>query len=471
MRSGRAPGVLSAPNEGLLVTSDTKEGKVIKTLADLRAVEQDALKEWDAALEDFEAATTSEDRKVADKRLKAAQAAHGTATSACQRKEAVEEARRGLPVKPAESIRVASEPHTYEARSGTSFFIDQYRATKGDAGAQDRLQRHMKEMVTDGIATDPESRAIAEGAGAGGELVAPMYLQDQFLPLARAARPYADAMQTIPLPPNTNSVSIPRLVTGAATATQLDLGAVQSTDITTGLLTFPVITVAGQQDLARQLLDRSMPGVDQVLFADLVADYNTKVDVQSLNGSGTGGNAKGVLQVAGVNTSATTAATVANVYAKIADVIQQIHSTRFLPPSAIFMHPRRWGWLLAQSDTAGRPLVVPNAGGPMNVIGNLERVASQMIVGQMLGLPVITDASIPTTLGAGTNEDRIIVQRVEDAWLAEDSPVKTRVFEEVLSGTLAIRVQVFNYLALTHERYNKSIGVVTGVGLVTPTFP
>jgi hypothetical protein len=53
--------------------------------------------------------------------------------------------------------------------------------------------------------------------------------------------------------------------------------------------------------------------------------------------------------VTGINsvTYTTSTPTVAGVYSKVADGIRQVHEGIFLPPSAIFMHPRRWAWFLA----------------------------------------------------------------------------------------------------------------------------
>ncbi|MGO9103064.1 MAG: hypothetical protein ACLP9Y_27855, partial [Mycobacterium sp.] len=66
--------------------------------------------------------------------------------------------------------------------------------------------------------------------------------------------------------------------------------------------------------------------------------------------------------------------------AVIAGGIQLIHTSRFLPPTAIFMHPRRWGWLLSLLDDNQRPLFIPQANGLFNAAGILERVESQQIV-------------------------------------------------------------------------------------------
>jgi hypothetical protein len=100
-------------------------------------------------------------------------------------------------------------------------------------------------------------------------------------------------------------------------------------------------------------------------------------------------------------------------------------------------------------------------------------VESQQVVGSMHGLPVVTDASIPTTWtagapGAGT-EDAIIVMRASDLVLWE-SPIKTRVLPDVGSGTLTVRLQVYGYVAFTAARQPKSLSVIGGTGLVAPTF-
>ena len=43
-------------------------------------------------------------------------------------------------------------------------------------------------------------------------------------------------------------------------------------------------------------------------------------------------------------------------------------------------------------------------------------------------------------------------------------------FEEVLSGTLQVRILVFGYYAFTFARYAKANSIISGAGLVTPTF-
>jgi hypothetical protein len=130
------------------------------------------------------------------------------------------------------------------------------------------------------------------------------------------------------------------------------------------------------------------------------------------------------------------------------------------------MHPRRWGWFLSLLDGQQRPLFLPAANGPMNVAGVLSDVASQQVVGQMHGLPVVTDPNIATTSGGGT-EDIIYVLRASDIVLWE-SGIRARVLPEVKAQNLTVLLQIYNYLAFSAARYPASIVEITG--LTAPTF-
>jgi HK97 family phage major capsid protein len=365
-------------------------------------------------------------------------------------------------------INVRREPLTYEMGGRHSFFRDVWSTMTqpGAAGPSERLKRHMHEMAV-------EQRDISSTDGAGGDFVPPLWMMNEWIALARASRPLGNIVRRFPLPQGTDSINLPRVSTGAAVAIQTaDNAAVQETDVTTGSLSIPVVTIAGQQDVSRQLLERSQPGIDQILFSDLAADYATKLDVQLISGSGSSGQIKGVLTASGTIAVTYTDATptVGELYSKIADAAQQMYTQRFAAPTAMIMHPRRWAWFLAAVDTQNRPLVVPNANNPMNAMGTFSGQAAEGPVGSIQGIPVYLDASIPTNLGAGTNEDRIIITRVEDLYLFEDGAPRTRVFEEVLSATLTVRLQVYGYAAFTAERYGKSTAIIAGTGLIAPTF-
>ena len=375
------------------------------------------------------------------------------------------------------------EPRTYTARSDakgeTSFFRDAYNSQfRGDINASSRLQRHAREVQVEGEMTE---RATTTGSFAG--LVVPQYLVDQAALLQRAGRPFANTVTHMQLPEQGMSFQVPRGTTGASVAVQAaENTSVSSTDEVWGNLTVNVATVAGQQDVSRQSLERGTPGIDQLIYMDLAGAYGVGVDAQVLSGSGSSGQVLGVLNTAGVNqaTAFTAAATPTTLYSKFAGQVNAIETTRFLAPDHCAMHPRRWNWLISQVDSQGRPLAVPNPNGPFNAIGTVnvpQDTPSATAVGTFQGLPVITDASIPGNVGTGP-EDQIIVYRAADLILWEDGdgmPKELR-FEQTLGNQLTVKLVIYGYIAFTAGRYPTAVGIVggnagtAGFGLAAPSF-
>lgn len=374
-------------------------------------------------------------------------------------------------------VKVGNEPVTYRRNGPHSLFTDLFRVTANPgmhAAAAERLARHQREMEfhralkTGDLPADAKFD-LSSTDSAGGYLVAPLWLQEQFVTLARAGRVTADTLGPRPLPPNTDSINLPRMSTGTAVANQSDGGGVQETDAVFDTIAGDVKTVAGMQDVSQQLVDRGVPGIDEVIFADLAKALAVNLDTAVIN-SATSNNL-GLLQVSGINSITFTSATptVALLYPKLADAIRQVHENVFVPPTAIFMHPRRWAFILAGLDGQNRPLITPYA--PQNAAGDFGGVVSQGLVGSVQGVNVYTDPNIPTTLGASTNEDRIIVVAADECFLYEEgSGPFLETFRDVGSGTLTVRFRLHQYWAQINSRRPKAISVVSGTGLVSPTF-
>lgn len=364
------------------------------------------------------------------------------------------------------STKIVSEPRTYTPESNNSFIRDAFNAqVKGDFSAQERLARHMKEESV-------ERRDVDTGNFTG--LVVPQYLVDLAAPLARAGRPTADfATTTRPLPPAGMTLNISRMTTGTSTAVQETQNTnVSETDADDTLLTVDVRTIAGQQDLSRQVIERGT-GVDSFVLADLIRSWHTTLDAQVLNGTGSNGQMKGI-RTSGGNavTFTSTAPTVALLYPKLADALQKVQSNVFTTPTHWIMHPRRLAFLLAATDTAGRPVVVPTANMPQNAVGVGNGVAQYGNAGyQLLGLPIITDANVGTTYGAATNQDEIYLvdAREMHLWEQPGSPFTLR-FDATAPGSLTIKTVVYGYAAFTAERYPAAASIISGTGLVAPSF-
>jgi hypothetical protein len=287
-----------------------------------------------------------------------------------------------------------------------------------------------------------ETRDLTTTATAGGGFVPPQYLGELFAALPRASRPFADVVPTRPLPATGMAITIPRITTGTSVAVMTSENAsVNEVDIVEATISVPVRTIAGQQDVSQQLLDRTDPSIDSIIFQDLRNAYDASLDTQLLAGTGSSGQALGIRAVSSVNTVSYTdgSPTAAELVPKIYDAIQKVETTRYQPADTIVMHPRRAAWLASNLSSTF----------PLFQLGSLVQAAGTQDNGMLRsfsGLRVVLDASIGSTYGAGTNEDEIYVLRAADLILME-GPLQARVLSEVLSGTLTVRIQLFGYVA------------------------
>jgi HK97 family phage major capsid protein len=238
---------------------------------------------------------------------------------------------------------VKSEARTYSPNSEASFVADAYAAQfNNDFSAKDRLARHMNEEKI-------ERRDVTSANFAG--LVVPQFLTDLAAPFARAGRPFLDVARKHQLPASGLTISISKVTTGSATAVQTEGAAVQETNMDDTKLDVSVVTVAGQQNVSRQALERGT-GIDSLVMADLVSAYNTNLDSLFVTTSAT--SLTNVISQVVTYTDASP--TVAELYPKLLDAVQRIQTNYFGGPNFILMHPRRLAWILAALDTTNRPL-------------------------------------------------------------------------------------------------------------------
>jgi HK97 family phage major capsid protein len=335
-----------------------------------------------------------------------------------------------------------------------------------DGESRARLASHAQQVIDHPAFM--EHRDLSRVDGQGGYAVPPAWLMNQYVELARPGRAFANVCQRQPLPGGTDSINIPKILTGTAVGVQTaDNQPVVDVDLTDTFINAPVRTISGQQAVAIQLIDQSPIAFDDLVFRDLVAAHAAQTDQQVIGGSGANGQVLGVQLTPGITTIAVSAIDIQGVYSAIANAVQTIHSTRFLPPEVIVMHPRRWGWFLSLLDASQRPLFLGTANAPMNVAGVLTDVASQQIVGSMHGLPVVTDPNVPVTQGPGNNEDPVFVMRASDLVLWEGG-IRARVLPETKATTLTVLLQIYSYLAFSAARYPQSVVEITG--LTAPTF-
>lgn len=170
-----------------------------------------------------------------------------------------------------------------------------------------------------------------------------------------------------PLPATGMSLKVPRVTTGPTTAVQAtENTAASETDLVEELGTNPITTITGQGDMSQQLVDRSEPGMaDVVLARELGASLAASLDLQILQGSGTSGQMLGLTAVTGIGSTS---------YADATPTQQESFTTLLKAASdqavalgragdAILLHPRRRIWFSNWRDSAtGAPAINPLAG-------------------------------------------------------------------------------------------------------------
>lgn len=365
--------------------------------------------------------------------------------------------------------RVGREERTYHpgsaGTSGEGFVRDVLRQhLYRDAQAEYRLGQHMREeQVERGI--QMQQRAVGTGAFAG--LTVPQYLTDMYAPATAALSPFADVCNKHPLPADGMTVNISRITTASATALQsAENAAVQETNLDDTLLTENVQTIAGQQTISRQAIDRGT-GIEGVVMDDLFRRYATTKDSTLLNQASTG-----LTNVATATTYADGTPTGPELYPKLLGAAAGVDAALlgFGTPDVAVMHSRRWAWLQSQLTTSwpmiGQPQISPQLAG-VN-LGTKYGSGARGILPN--GLVVIVDNNISTALGAGT-EDEIYIVPTSEAHLWEDpsAPVFIRA-EQAAAANLGVLLVLYGYIAYSFRRFTNGMAKISGTGLIAPTF-
>ena len=395
-----------------------------------------------------------------------------TADKVEARTAAIAESRKESGVATFGGAVVTREAMTYDKDGRNSFVRDMINANlRNDRDSWSRLNRHQQEVAI-------ESRDISRTDGAGGDLVPPIYLINEYAEFARAARVTADLVTNMALPAGTDSINIPQITTGTLAAFQsADNTATTTRDMVSSTVTAPVRTISGYENVSIQLVEQSplAGGLDRLVFGDLMADYALQLNTAVVgSGDGTSGTLKGLITLGadttnGIPTTWTESTPSAvNGLIAIAKGISKVTTNRFKAAEAIVMHPSMWYWFASQVDGSNRPLVVPVTGASQafNASGTVTNPGAPAgLVGTIQGVPVFIDATLPKTYA--TNQSPILVGKFSDTYLFE-SGVKTRVLPDVLSSNLTVRFQVYGYAALAH-RFNKSVSAISGTGTVAPS--
>lgn len=383
------------------------------------------------------------------------------------------------------NVRVGQEERTYAvhkerhfdqargvlrpgAKAGGDFERDVAAAFFGDYAAQERLARHQAEERVERA----EYFARAAGTGAFAGLTVPQYLTDMYAPAVAAMRPFADACNNHLLPADGMTVNISRITTATSAALQASENTgVSETNIDDTLLTLNVQTVAGQQTLSRQAIERGT-GVEAVVLDDLFRRYATTLDSTLLNQAATG-----VAASSTVIAYTSAAPKVVELYPIIIQAQSAVEAALLNQASGdtiTVMNSRRWYWL-QNGLSATWPLVSQPGVLPQMLGANFAEKYGSGIRGVLPnGSPVIVDNNVTTAGLAGAvtggTQDHIYVLDRNECHLWEDptAPMFIRA-EQPAVAALGVLFVLYGYFASTFSRYAQA-QLISGTGTVTPAF-
>lgn len=358
------------------------------------------------------------------------------------------------------------EPLVYEPGSGNSYFRDllQMEVNK-DAEAQLRLELHGRQIVA-------ESRDVTTADPGAAAFIPPLYLGGEWIDTATAGRPFANAIVAagggIPLSPVGKRMDFPRVQVAPTTGVQAaEADPVNELDFDSETYSVNKVTIAGQNDVSIQTLEFSDPSIDTIIMRELTKDYNSRLDGQLIYGSGSSGQHRGIKTVVvsdSGNTVAFSSGGADDLLGKIYEAVAAVATNApGFDANTVLLHSRRAAWMASHRDGNGNLFQQ----GQLFLAAGAQDMA---MVASIAGLSPVKDANILTNQGTGTNEDDVYVMDIGELMLAE-GPVRTRVLQEVLSGTLQVRIQLYAFSAFAGGRRPKAITRISGAGLATPTFP
>lgn len=355
-----------------------------------------------------------------------------------------------------EEGKAADSDDPYAPNSGHTVFADIRMANKGDGEARKRLLTGFEGATFEGKALNQEGKAMSEGVAAqGGYLVRPQVERQIVL-----AREFDNVLRGLcsSLNVTSNSIQLDQigLTTTAGWVAELATKP-EGTGMTLATITASIFTAAGLATISNQLLADSNPAVDGLVTADLAKRLVALEETAFIAGTGTG-QPLGILNTPGIGATALATTPILDLLDAILDSIAKVE-TAHGAPSAILMHPRTWTRILKARDAQGAYYIDPT-GGPQD-----PRTGQRGPVKTLWGYPVLTTNRMPTNLGGGTNESRIIVADFKEALVLDRQGITVDESQHVYFTTNQTVFRAEQRVGFTAARTPAAFDVIGGAGL------
>ncbi len=332
---------------------------------------------------------------------------------------------------------------------GGSFYNDVRLANRNVSDARDRMTKGF-----DGL--NAEGKAMTEGTpGQGGYLVRPQIERQivQAKELDNVLRGLCSRLNV-----NTNSIQLDQLSLSTVAGWVAELAQKpETTAMSLATVTASVFTAAGLVTVSNQLLADSDPAVDQLVTADLGKRLVALEEIAFISGTGTG-QPLGILNTPGIGATTLTPTTVTDLLDAVLDAIATVE-TAHGAPSAILMHPRTWTRILKSKNAQGAYYISPASG------VEDPRTGTRGPTKTLWGYPVVTSNRVPTNLGAGTNESRVIVADFREALILDREGITLDESKHVHFTSNQTVFRAEQRLGFTAARTPAAFNVIGGAGL------
>lgn len=408
--------------------------------------------------------TAARDDELRKEEVKSLQTTVGTLESA------IEDLRKGFPVgtpeRDEEGKSVVSDDNPYKD-GGHSFYDDVRMARQGVPEARDRLKAGHN-YGSDAV--NPDGKALVEGTGSQGGYLVQTQIERQIIDvreLDNVLRPLCSSINV-----TTTSIELDQITLGTTAGWVAELAAKpESTSLTLASVTASVFTAAGLATISNQLLADSNPAVDQLVTRDLAKRLIALEEIAFLNGSGTG-QPLGILNTPGLSAktqavpgSGTVVSGPGGILDTTLDAIAQVQ-TDYGTPTAILMHPRTWTAIIKDRNANG--VYTYGASQDQLVAGPQLQQPRTVYTGPvrtLWGINVVLSNRIPTNLGGGTNESRIIVADFSEALILDRQGITVDESPHVYFTSNQTVFRAEERVGFTAARQPKAFCVIGGVGL------
>jgi HK97 family phage major capsid protein len=367
--------------------------------------------------------------------------------------------RKGFPVSADGTKSITSDETNPYATGEFSYYADIKAANRGRSSAIERLAQ--------GAGVSEEGvKALVEGTGSQGGYLVQTQIERQIIDvreLDNVLRPLCSALNV-----TTTSIELDQITLGTTAGWAAELATKpEATSLTLATVSASIFTAAGLATISNALLADSNPAVDQLVTRDLSKRLVALEETAFLNGSGTG-QPLGILNTPGLQTVTQTVAGSSAAGGILDSILTGIANvqTNYGSPSAILMHPRTWTVILKDKDSTG----VYTYGSPADArTSSPQFQQGRTVYGgpdrTLWGVPVILSNRIPTNLGTGTNESRIIIADFSEALILDRQGITIDESPHVYFTSNQTVFRAEERVGFTAARQPNAFCVVGGSGL------